>query len=177
MVDSTDGDTGIPIGNYLSQYSGNLYLSSFDHWIKEVKGVKHYHRYMDDIVIFSDSKEKLHKLLKEIKKYCWDELRLTVKENWQIFPTYKRGLDFLGYRFYNGYTLLRQDTCKNMKHKMNYSEWCSINSYNGWLKHCNSYRLSRKYIKPLLPYIRDYYNSKIKKGGVANDRLRQNKRY
>ena len=30
-----DSETGIPIGNYLSQYCGNFYLSSFDHWIKE----------------------------------------------------------------------------------------------------------------------------------------------
>lgn len=37
-----DPETGIPIGNYLSQYCGNFYLSSFDHWIKEEKRVKHY---------------------------------------------------------------------------------------------------------------------------------------
>ena len=42
IIDSTSSDVGIPIGNYLSQYSGNFYLSSFDHWIKEVKNVKYY---------------------------------------------------------------------------------------------------------------------------------------
>lgn len=46
IIDSTPGDTGIPIGNYLSQYSGNFYLSSFDHWMKEVKHVKYYYRYI-----------------------------------------------------------------------------------------------------------------------------------
>ena len=29
IIDSTEENTGIPIGNYLSQYSGNFYLSSF----------------------------------------------------------------------------------------------------------------------------------------------------
>jgi hypothetical protein len=66
-----DYETGIPIGNYLSQYSGNLYLSEFDHWIKEVKHIKYYHRYMDDCVIFGSTKEELHKLLEEIKLTSW----------------------------------------------------------------------------------------------------------
>ena len=59
---------------------------------------------------------------------------------------------------------------------MNYSEYCSINSYNGWLKYCDSYRLKEKYITPLLPYAEDYYNvnifPKTEKGRKAHDRLR-----
>ena len=175
IIDSTDGDTGIPIGNYLSQYSGNLYLSSFDHWIKEQKQIKYYYRYMDDIVILHNNKAFLHNLIGEIREYCDTELKLTVKDNWQIFPTYVRGVDFLGYRFFGKYTLLRKSTCKRMKYKMsrvynkvsngeqmNYSEWCSISSYGGWLKHCDSYRLNEKYVKPLEPYARIYYINNIK---------------
>jgi hypothetical protein len=45
---------------------------------------------------------------------------------------------------------------------MNYSEYCSINSYLGWIKHCDSYRLKEKYITPLLPYAEQYYNVNIK---------------
>jgi hypothetical protein len=48
-------------------------------------------------VILSDSKEQHHNLIREIKAYAHQELRLNVKENWQIFPTFVRGLDFLGY--------------------------------------------------------------------------------
>lgn len=54
IVDSYDN--GLPIGNYTSQYFGNYYLSYFDHWIKEDKGVKYYLRYMDDIIILHSSK-------------------------------------------------------------------------------------------------------------------------
>ena len=181
IIDSTPGDTGIPIGNYISQYSGNFYLSSFDHWIKEVKHVKYYFRYMDDIVILGSSKEKLHKLLLEIKEYFRKELKLTVKDNWQVFPTFVRSVDFVGYRTFLNYKLLRKSTCKQMKKKMtklqrkcidnnqmmNYSEWCSINSYKGWLIHCDSFRLSQKYIEPLEPYAKAYYEQQIKKGGKA----------
>jgi hypothetical protein len=175
LEEDIDPNTGIPIGNYLSQYSGNYYFSSFDHWIKEVKHVKHYFRYMDDIVIFAETKEELHALLREIERYFSEELKLKIKGNWQVFPTYVRGVDYLGYRTFLNYTLLRKSTCKQMKTKltairekveagnmMNYSEWCCINSYKGWLKHCDSFRLQQTYIVPLLPYADDYYNTNIK---------------
>lgn len=176
IIGSTPGNKGIPIGNYLSQYSGNYYLSSFDHWLKEVKGVKYYYRYMDDIVILSDSKEYLHQLRKEVDFYFRTELKLTIKENWQVFPTFDRGIDFVGYRIFLGYSLLRKTTCKQMKvkmvrirkkvesgHEMSFSEWCSINSYKGWLIHCDSYRLKAKYIDPIQKYADDYYIRNIKR--------------
>lgn len=180
IIDSTPGDTGIPIGNYISQYSGNFYLSEFDHWIKEVKKVKYYFRYMDDIVILGRNKEELHQLKREIEEYLWVKLKLKIKENWQVFPSYVRGIDFVGYRVFMNYSLLRKSTCKQFKRKMtalnkkriegkqlNYSEWCSINSYKGWLIHCNSYRLSEKYIKPIQQFADDYYLQNIyKKGGI-----------
>ena len=177
IIDSTPGDVGIPIGNYISQYSGNFYLSDFDHWIKEVKHIKHYFRYMDDIVIFNESKEYLHKLRKEIDEYFRVNLKVKMKNNWQIFPTFVRGVDFVGYRTFLNFKLLRKSTCKQFKrqmlrirrkvesgHQINYSEWCAINSYYGWLKHCNSHNLYVKYIKPLEPYARKYYIEVIKKG-------------
>lgn len=178
LEEDIDPATGIPIGNYLSQYSGNYYFSDFDHWMKEVKHIKHYFRYMDDIVIFAATKEELHSLLKEINEYFKQEMKLTIKDNWQVFPTYVRGVDYLGYRVFMEYTLLRKDTCKQMKKKltvirqkceagqmMNYSEWCSIHSYNGWILPCDGFRLRKKYIVPLLPYADDYYITNIKKKG------------
>lgn len=118
IIDSTPGDKGIPIGNYLSQYSGNYYLSAFDHWIKEEKRVKYYFRYMDDIVVLHNSKEYLHQLRKEIDEYFKTKLKLTIKENWQVFPTMVRGIDYVGYRVFLNYSLLRKDTCTNFKKKM-----------------------------------------------------------
>lgn len=188
IIDSTEGETGIPIGNYLSQYSGNFYLAEFDHWIKEVKRVKHYYRYMDDIVIFSDLKADLHRLRVEIDtKFC--KIKLTIKDNWQVFPTAVRGVDFVGYRVFPGYKLLRKSTCKEMEHKMrlirkkheeghmiSYSEYCAVNSYLGWMKHCDSYRLQEKYIKPLRCAIDRYYELNLK-GGKTNDRTRCSSKY
>ena len=50
IVDSHD--KGVPIGNYTSQWFANLFLTDLDYYIKEELKVKHYIRYMDDIVIF-----------------------------------------------------------------------------------------------------------------------------
>lgn len=170
-----DPNTGIPIGNYMSQYSGNFYLSSFDHWVKEELHVKHYYRYMDDVVIFVSSKEELHEIHRKVTAYTRDYLHLNIKGNYQIFPTKVRGVDFVGYRFFGEYTLLRKSTAINFKRKMRacrkkmennipptYSEWCSFNSYKGWLGNCDSYRLSKKYIEPLIDYMQDYYEKEVK---------------
>lgn len=45
---------------------------------------------------------------------------------------------------------------------MSYSEWCSINSYKGWIMWCNGNNLTEKYIKPLIPYANKYYEGVVK---------------
>lgn len=173
-----DPNTGIPIGNYMSQYSGNFYLSSFDHWVKEELHVKHYYRYMDDVVIFASSKEELHEIHRKVTAYTRDYLHLNIKGNYQIFPTKVRGVDFVSYRFFGEYTLLRKSTAINFKRKMRacrkkmennipptYSEWCSFNSYKGWLGNCDSYRLFKKYMEPLIEYMQNYYEREVKDHG------------
>lgn len=166
-------NTGIPIGNYASQYFGNFYLSCFDHWMKEEKKCRYYYRYMDDIVVLSDSKEWLHHLQKEIVLFLANE-KLQVKDNWQVFPVESRGIDFVGYVIFHDYVLLRKRTKKNMCRKMReirkrqkqnigFSEFCTFYSYFGWLKPCNSYRLYQKHLQPLQRPMKEYYFEVIKK--------------
>ena len=157
IIDSVPGATGIPIGNFTSQYFGNFYLSSMDHWLKEKKRVQNYFRYMDDIVILHKNKKYLHWLRKEIQWFLEEQLRLSMKDNWQVFPTFERGVDFLGYRSFGDYTLLRKTTAKKLKERMTEiiegkplkknKENC-IASYEGWLKWCDSFRLKMKYLVP-----------------------------
>jgi RNA-directed DNA polymerase len=144
IIDSADG---LPIGNYLSQYLANFYLTYFDHWIKEVLRVKYYFRYADDLVILSDSKQHLHQLFEKIQQYLQGQLKLQVKSNYQIFPVAARGIDFVGYVFYHTHTRLRKGIKKNFARMMVSS--CneqSIASYRGWTKHCNSHHLLKKLI-------------------------------
>lgn len=142
IIDSADG---LPIGNYLSQYFANFYLTYFDHWIKEEKAIKYYFRYADDIVILSDNKPALHQILANITSYLFDNLKLTVKGNYQVFPVAARSIDFLGYRFYHTHTLLRKSIKQNfarmLKRRPNNA---SIASYCGWAKHANTNHLLKK---------------------------------
>lgn len=166
IIDSADG---VPIGNYLSQYFANLYLTYFDHWIKEVKKVKYYFRYADDMVFLASNKEELHALLTDIKDYL-ASLKLSLKGNEQIFPLtdnrsdkHGRGLDYVGFVFFRKQTLIRKGIKKNFCKaaiKLNRRKTVDAKTYKqelcswlGWAKVCNSKNLLRKIIK------RKYYET------------------
>lgn len=153
IIDSTEGEKGIPIGNYLSQFFANFYLTPFDHWIKENRHIKHYARYADDIVVFSSTKEELHKILGEIRDY-FATLKLEIKDNYQIYPTDVRGVDFVGYVFRHDYTLLRkcikQRFAKRIKSLNRLGRHISEKAYRtdvapwwGWLKYADCIHLLR----------------------------------
>lgn len=143
-----DSAPGLPIGNYLSQYFANFYLTYFDHWLKEEMKVKYYFRYADDIVILSDNKNALHDIFAQIEKYLSERLKLEVKDNYQIFPVRSRGIDFVGYVHFHSHTLLRKSIKKRFARMLKRNPRReSIASYTGWTKHCNSKNL----LKKLLP--------------------------
>ena len=136
---------GVPIGNYLSQFFNNLYFTDFDHYIKEVLKIKHYHRYADDMLFFASTKEELHWLLTKVCEYFLI-LKVRIKPNYSIFPV-ENGVDFVGYVFRHDYTLLRSSIRKSINkllYKYNShlipknSLKKSLSSYYGWLKYCNS---------------------------------------
>jgi retron-type reverse transcriptase len=145
---------GVPIGNYLSQYFANLYLSYFDHYLKEDKRVKYYFRYADDMVILHSDKQYLHDLFAEMQSYLSENLKLKIKENWQIFPVAARGIDFVGYVFYHSHTLLRksikQRFCRRLA-RINKRKSLTIEEFEhkicpwwGWAKYCDSINLIHK---------------------------------
>lgn len=157
VIRSPDGNVGIPIGNYLSQYFGNIYLNSFDHWLKEEKGIRYFVRYCDDGCILHASKECLNALLEEIKGYFTKNLKLQLNQKTQIFPVDVRGIDFLGYRCFRDYTLLRKSSARRLKEKMHFIEdhhqgmaaqhiVSSVMSFCGWIKFCDCHHLKEKYI-------------------------------
>ncbi|MBF0232294.1 MAG: reverse transcriptase [Desulfamplus sp.] len=148
-----DSAGGVPIGNYLSQYMGNIYLSELDHYCKENLKIKYYFRYCDDIVILNSNKQNLHNFLKLIKSFCSTKLNLIIKSNYQIFPTFVRGIDFLGYRFFYDCILVRKSIVNNMKRKINKKNKAS---YYGWLKHANAKNLTDTYINR-----NEYYEKNI----------------
>ncbi len=160
-----DSSEGVPIGNLLSQYFANYYLSSFDHWIKEKLHVKYYCRYADDMVLFGATKEELHQLLSDIRTYLTEELKLEIKGNYQVFPVEARGIDFVGYVFRHRFIRVRKGIKWGLKRAIvKRKDRESIHSYLGWLKHCNGLNLTRK-----IMYEREHNNGK--KMGRLSDRI------
>jgi len=157
IVHSPGGDRNIPIGNYLSQYFANIYLNWFDHWLKEDKHVMYYIRYGDDGVILDYNKQFLHELLEEIREYLWDKLGLALNPKTQIYPVDARGIDFLGYRTYRDFRLLRTRSARRFKAKMRaireghdrmgaHHVVSAVMSYVGWLQHGDCYNLLREHV-------------------------------
>lgn len=140
-----DSNLGLPIGNYLSQWLGNFYLTYFDHYCKETLKIKVYLRYCDDIIILANNKQELHITLNQIRIFLGDNLKLRIKNNYQIFPI-TRGIDFVGYVSYKTHIKLRKRIKQSFKRMIKYyPNNNSKASYNGWLNYCNSINLKRKY--------------------------------
>lgn len=151
IIDSVN--KGVPIGNYLSQFFANLYLSEFDHWCKEELKCRFYYRYADDIVILSDNKQFLRNVLLAIKLFLKHKLKLKIKGNYQIFPVDVRGIDFVGYVFRHDYIKLRKSIKERMNKLVRKYETCQMTKeqllskivpYLGWLKYANSKNLLSK---------------------------------
>lgn len=167
IIDSAEG---LPIGNYLSQYLANLMLCYFMHEVNEVLRLDSA-EYADDIVFFSDSKERLREAFTGYIRPKLAELLLTVKDNWQIFPIAEnrydksgRALDYVGYKFYRKQKLIRKSIKKNFcraaarlnrrrptlpvkAYKQEVAPWL------GWAQHSNSKHLLQTIIK------KEYYVS------------------
>ena len=85
------------------------------------------------------------------------ELKLEVKDNWQVFPVASRGIDFLGYVFFHTHTRMRkgikQSLCKrigklNKRKTLTEEEFKrNVCSWWGWAKYCDSKHLIKKLSK------------------------------
>lgn len=92
IIDSFSTEKGLPIGNLTSQFFANLYLSELDHFVLENLKPSGYCRYMDDFILFSNSKIDLKKMLNSIESFCLNNLLLTLKT--YIFGKSKDGIAF-----------------------------------------------------------------------------------
>lgn len=149
IIDSCD--KGVPIGNYTSQYFNNFYFTEFDHWIKEVKHIKPYFRYCDDMIILGETKEELHNIFEEIKIEI-NKLNVKLKDSHRIFPI-NEGISFVGYIIRKDYILIRKTTKINFINKvikMNFDNFSRkdinvLGSYWGIFVHSDCRNLWFKY--------------------------------
>jgi retron-type reverse transcriptase len=91
---------GLPIGNLTSQHFANHYLTSLDHFIKGKLQVPGYVRYMDDFLLFSDSKNFLRGAHQTINEFVQRNLKLTLKSEATVHAPVSEGIPFLGLRLW-----------------------------------------------------------------------------
>lgn len=156
IIDSSE--SGLPIGNYTSQWFSNFFLQELDHYIKEKLQARYYVRYVDDLVILGGNKKVLHKMRCAIAQYL-KSIALGMKANWQVFPIRSRAIDFLGFRFYRDKTTLRKRNALRIRRRferiankatLTYHDACAAVSYWGWLKRSDSYRFYNHMLKSML---------------------------
>lgn len=165
---------GLKIGGRMSQLLFNFFLSYFDHWMKEVKHVRHYFRYMDDMIVLHSSKSYLRQLLAEMEDYLRDRLHLPLKPSKQIYPIARdrhdrhgRPIDIAGYVLYLNQTRLRKRIKQRLCRKLAVLRRCHIGRtaflqavapWWGWLLSTDSSFLLNK-LQTLSPYEIQFKNT------------------
>ena len=107
-------DLGIPIGGGLSNMLGNMYLDPLDQFCKRVLGIKRYIRYMDDIIILDNDKERLKEYGRRMTQFLEERLHLNFNNKTALRPV-RVGCEFVGFVIYNDHVILRKSTTLRMK--------------------------------------------------------------
>jgi retron-type reverse transcriptase len=141
---------GMPLGNLTSQFFANVYLNELDYFIKHKLKAKYYIRYVDDFVILHSSKKQLKIWKEQINNFLKKELKIELHPEKSRIISLSKGADFVGFRNFYYFRLLRKRNIKNMFYKVeNYkkgmiSKEDILKSFQGWnayAKWADSFRL------------------------------------
>jgi len=153
---------GLPIGNLTSQFLANLYLSGFDHFVKEQIHAQQYLRYVDDFALFSSDRPFLVDARLAIETYLI-RLRLRLHPiKSQLFET-RHGVNFVGFRILPDRIRVRNDNlqrsrdrCRQLQHDYTAGELPlsgliqRLQSWEAHLLHGNTHRLRRRLFDQLV---------------------------
>lgn len=158
----TKKNCGLPIGNLTSQLFGNVYMNDFDHYVKQELKMKHYGRYVDDIIMVHEDREYLKLVVGMVRERLLREEKLILHPNKVYLQHYTKGVAFIGAfikkrRIYilnrtkgNFYASVFKYN-KMVEHgKPSADEIkefiCSMNSYLGLMKHYATYNIRKKMV-------------------------------
>ena len=108
---------GMPLGNYTSQFFANVYLNELDYYVKHILKVKYYIRYVDDFVILHKSRKRLKYFLKHINNFL-PYLKIKLHPEKTEIHALRNGINFLGYRIFYHYRLLRKRNIRYFMKKL-----------------------------------------------------------
>lgn len=98
ILDGFPGEKGFNPGSQIIQIAGISLLDGLDHYVEERLRVRHYMRYMDDMILIGESREQLRAWLEEIRKKLAEIGLETHREKTRITRV-KDGVMWLGYLY------------------------------------------------------------------------------
>ena len=154
---------GLPIGNLTSQFWANVYLNELDQFVKRHLRCTAYLRYVDDFLLFADSKPALWHYKGEIVHFL-GKLRLTLHDRSStVFPV-KNGVGFLGFRLYPDYRRLKRKNginfCRRLRRnfraygrgELTFEDLtCRVRGWIAHAEHADTWRLRTTIFKTPLP--------------------------
>lgn len=148
----------MPLGNLTSQFFANVYLNELDYFVKHVLRARFYIRYVDDFVILHQSRGRLEKLKLEIDMFLREKLKLELHSQKSRIIPLSRGIDFVGFRCFWHYRLLRKRNIRKIFLKVDkykngeVSKEKILESFQGWnayAKWGNTLKLRREILKKI----------------------------
>jgi retron-type reverse transcriptase len=154
-------EKGMPLGNLTSQFFANIYLNDLDYFVKHKLKAKYYLRYVDDFIILHESKEQLRIWKKEIDKLLKDKLKLELHPDKSRIIPLSKGIDFVGFRNFYYYRLLRKRNIRNIENKirlfnenrLSYIKLLEIfQGWNAYAKWSDTFKLRKNILENVMRY-------------------------
>ena len=148
----------MPLGNLTSQFFANVYLNELDKFIKHKIRARYYIRYVDDFIILHNSKEQLKIWKRKIDEFLRQELKLELHSDKSRIIPLSKGIDFVGFRNFYYFRLLRKRSINKIQHKINlfhkeiYNRGEFEKIFQGWqayAKWANTYKLRNSLFEKL----------------------------
>ena len=148
---------GLPIGNLTSQHDANFWLNDFD-WMFDIFLHIYWHgRYVDDFYVIYPDKQSLLDAIPKIRSYLIVLGATLHPRKIEIQSVYK-GISFTGMVVKRDRIYASNRMASNFEQLIHYMNTlsegfsiemlqhyvCSINSYLGLMRHCNSYDIRKR---------------------------------
>lgn len=157
--DAEDADwlegIGMPIGNLTSQLFANIYLDQLDQFCKHKLRIRHYIRYMDDVIVLAPDKETANSWKEQIAIFLQERLHLDLNKKTAVIPVNR--IEFVGYIVTAKNLRLRKQTTRRIKsafrgicgkyfaNEMSQKEFDRrVASYKGMIQYCEASNLRKR---------------------------------
>ena len=149
------GGNGLPIGNLTSQFFANVYLDDLDQYIKRTLKIRHFVRYVDDVIILGADPKELSGIANQLERFVTDQLGVRFHPAKTHIQRAEQGINFVGYviRPYARYLRRRTVSAAHRAAKIGGDTLQqSMNSYLGLMRHSSGWHQRKKLAARLRSY-------------------------